>query len=68
MNTEIKILYLPMIFMAWKNISVENNKIEFDYLNSMGFIPIYTSVEELKKDYPDTEVTEVKVIKLKVNA
>lgn len=58
-----KKIYLAMVFEEWKNIKAHlGNGLSFPVeipQSGIGYMPIYDSLEKLKKDHPNCKALEL---------
>jgi hypothetical protein len=58
------VLYLPELVMSWKSLNVDNFGVKLPITTYPGmgkyWIPVFESIEECKKEYPDSKVIIIK--------
>jgi hypothetical protein len=47
--------YLVMVLVKWKELNVE-----FDNSGAIGYLPVYETIEALRKDYPTAPFITIK--------
>lgn len=67
-NDLIRTMYAPLVFNEWSaSIRFQRNeteviKLEMGVKYGQGFMPVFSSLSEAKKHFPNTEIIEVTIL------